>query len=80
MLLIVLLHLYRITQIPQGISALRKLEILDLSHNEISSIPPDMGELCALLELDLSHNHIMQIAEVASKWKTLLKLFVVSFW
>ena len=55
----------RITEIPQGISSLKKLRVLNLSYNQISALPPDLNELMSLIELDVSHNQLALIAEVA---------------
>ncbi len=49
---------YLIDTIPQEISNLSNLEVLDLSYNRISHIPQEIGQLSKLKKLDLYHNSL----------------------
>ena len=45
--------------IPPALGALRRLKVLDLSHNSLSgSIPPELGNIESLEELDLGYNQL----------------------
>jgi len=43
--------------LPAQIRALKNLQKLDLSYNNMSGVPAEIGELSQLQELNLSHNH-----------------------
>ncbi|WP_289046268.1 WGR domain-containing protein [uncultured Olleya sp.] len=68
-----------ITEIPKGISDLKKLRILDLERNPITLLPNDIGELDALEFLDLSLNEINNLPESFGNLKSLKKLNLTSF-
>ena len=52
----------RLRELPsKAIPALRKLEILNVSHNELVTLPESVGELENLRVLDVSHNHLQEI-------------------
>ncbi|CAH2003616.1 unnamed protein product [Acanthoscelides obtectus] len=46
------------TAVDRGILQLSRLNVLDLSHNDIESIPDELGNLPCLKELYLSHNSL----------------------
>ncbi|KAF9474705.1 hypothetical protein BDN70DRAFT_815210 [Pholiota conissans] len=47
--------------VPQEISKLRHLELLDLSGNNLSTVPPELGMLTQLKEFYLYDNHLNTI-------------------
>ncbi|KAL3136894.1 hypothetical protein ABBQ32_006503 [Trebouxia sp. C0010 RCD-2024] len=47
---------YGITALPQGISRLDKLEVLNLDFCTLSELPPSLGQLTALTTLDVEGN------------------------
>lgn len=63
-----------ISEIPEGISNLKKLKKLDLGRNNISSLPSDFGQLEALEYLDLSENPIKSLPENFGDLKSLKSL------
>jgi len=49
---------------PEGLSALRSIKVLDLSHNELSSLDLSLCQLEALEELNLSNNRLEALPEL----------------
>lgn len=48
----------QLSRLPDCVSEVRGLEVLDLRANSIESLPPDLKFLRSLLELDLEGNPI----------------------
>lgn len=51
----------RIQRLPEFLAQFSKLQILDLSKNQICEVPPEIGKLSCLSELNLSYNRLMKV-------------------
>jgi len=56
-----------LTQVPEAISQLSQLQVLDISFNKISSLPEAIGQLSRLQRLDISNNSISSLSEAISQ-------------
>lgn len=64
----------RLKFIPEQISQLRNLKILNLNHNEIADFPPFFWDLIQLEELYLDDNKLDDIPEGIGRFLALRKL------
>ena len=60
-----------IGSIPEGISALSSLEMLQVSNNNISVVPKTLGRIFTLKMLDISHNRITKLPQEIANLKNL---------
>src|SRR5262249_52270479 len=65
-----------LTEIPERLSRLFNLEVLDLKGNQISEIPETVFRLSALRILELSNNQIAEIPESIRDLKNLVYLYL----
>jgi len=65
-----------LTELPESLWQMDKLETLDLSDNELSLLPEALGQLVKLLALNLSNNQIATMPEWLGQLKQLLTLKV----
>ena len=68
-----------ISEIPEGISNLKKLQRLNLERNPIVFLPNDFGELKSLEFLNLNFNKINNLPESFANLKSLKKLHFSCF-
>ena len=78
----------KLTDLPESLSQLAQLQMLDLSYNQLTSLPESLGQLTQLQTLDLSRNQLAALPEWMSGLTQLreLKRFIretgarVVFW
>lgn len=70
----------RITNIPENISLLKNLKILDLSANRLRQLPPTLGDnlSLSLTELNISHNKIRELPKSLCKLTQLKQLYTTN--
>lgn len=65
-----------LTTLPQEISRLVCLELLDLSGNELMVIPLEIGQLGRLREIDLSSNQLTAVPPEIGQLSNLTRLYL----
>ncbi len=68
------LEIGNIDELPQDITRLLNLEVLDLSFNEIEDLPNEIGNLRSLKKLNLLKNNILKLPPGIANCKNLEKL------
>ncbi len=63
-----------LSDLPESIRQLRRLQLLNLTHNKLTWVPGCLGELKQLQTLSLSHNQLTSIPERLSELKQLRAL------
>ena len=48
---------------PQSIGGFEQLQVLDLSHNQLTNLPKAIGKITSLKTLDFSHNEIYELPD-----------------
>jgi len=56
-----------LTEIPEGVYKLAKLNEIDLSNNKLTSIPLELIDMPSIISINLSNNNISSIAGVKNK-------------
>ena len=63
-----------LTEVPESLGNLTRLQLLDLSENQLTSLPKSLGNLAQLQELDLHTNQLTLLPESLSKLAQLREL------
>jgi len=66
----------QITNIPNEIGNLKKLELLFLDHNNINNVPKNIGNIINLKELDLSENNLTSYPKAIGNLKNIERLYL----
>lgn len=64
----------RIQRLPEFLAQFSKLQILDLSMNQVCEIPPEIAKLSSLMELNLSYNRLMKVPPELGECEELRRL------
>lgn len=64
-----------LVNIPDEITDIKSLKLLDLSHNAITNLPSAMGNLINLCSVNLSNNKVGILNSFSSSDSKIIKLF-----
>lgn len=56
-----------LTEIPEGVYGLTKLNEIDLSNNNLTSIPQKLIDMSNMVSINLSNNNISNVADIKNK-------------
>ena len=65
-----------LTEWPESVTTLNRLELLDCSMNEISVLPPEVGRMAALVSLNVRHNKLRELPDTLGRLRKLSVLNV----
>jgi antitoxin component of MazEF toxin-antitoxin module len=65
-----------LTELPDGISSLRKLRVLTLQNNKLRTLPTHLENLCSLTTLDIQNNPINNLPVTLASLKHLKEICI----